>query len=320
MTQDKVLAKLAELFGDSFTSDNFSKVEKFLGQYMNPLDILADFSEEYTCFDESLPAAFEKVLYPSHVQRHVRRGMVELLGAYLLKGDQKDTHSLARSLVITPYHLYEVLCDFIILNNRSGRKNIREVASGFRRQLRPSSAFNTAYVVKDVGKTEIAHGDLVGLVNRCPEITGIEIISSTTKEKENSMVDVATVAILKQLAKTSDSKDDLTSLVGEISPDVDKALAELQAEENSSKAKREAKVIFDLQKRCESLIASKVETVRSLRRQESKVMKELAAITKAKQYAAETKNFLPLVLELDGCVPGMAIHEVEIAKDWKPKE
>ena len=312
------LLNLKGQFDKSYTSNDTSAVNSFIRLFENPLEMLADFSVAFSTYDESLPRALKEVVCggSSNVFENIQSLTTRLRELIV---DNKCTLDQIRSTYATDLYLYNSLCDLIVLSNGGYKRKILPEADRMRNQVLSRIQNNDCYAAL----TKDTHYSLGEILKNTPgvppELISPELISSTAKEKENHMADVGTVAILKELAKTPDAKDDLSSLITGVSSNLDKALAELKAEEDVNKAKREAKIIMDILRRCEVQISLEVERVREIRRQEKERLKTLATITRAKAFAAETKNFLPMLYLLDGYVPGTSSEEVKVPEDWKPK-
>ena len=104
------------------------------------------------------------------------------------------------------------------------------------------------------------------------------------------------------------------------------ALKELQAEETKAVIKEAAKEVLELVKQSNEMTARLVNELREIRRQEKMVLAGIKQIERAKQYAAQTNNYIPLLVAKEIIRP--AVHRslclqygdlAVVPADWEPK-
>jgi hypothetical protein len=116
--------------------------------------------------------------------------------------------------------------------------------------------------------------------------------SPTTNPKETTMSKI-NAAILVQLAQ-ADIQDEFTQNLASMPIQLREALEEQRKQESKEAYAKAAKLILQLYKDAEELIADEVQNIRSARIKEQAAKEKIAKIKRAKAYAEATNNYLPL--------------------------
>jgi predicted RecB family nuclease len=131
--------------------------------------------------------------------------------------------------------------------------------------------------------------------------------------------------VLMALAKALTDDDLGTENYASMPEDLKAALTTLQAEERAEKTKKAAKVVMSVLKAGDEGIAANVEIIRRARAMEAEAKRAIEKITKAKVYANETSNYLPLA-RCSGRFfgPGVSNSFTDsvffVPADWIPKK
>lgn len=108
--------------------------------------------------------------------------------------------------------------------------------------------------------------------------------------------------------------------------DLRKALDQAMEEERRVNAVAAAQEILALSRQAMDALKVEVEKLREIRREERQVLGRINAINEAKQYATETRNFLPLMNKLGKLSPQQLFElrrdgvSVEVPEDWVASE
>ena len=127
--------------------------------------------------------------------------------------------------------------------------------------------------------------------------------------------------VLVQLAG-AEIHDEYSSNLSSMPVELKQALQEQREAERKALYAEAAKLIMGVFKRTEEKIAQEVQDIREARQREAKAKGRIADIERAKQYAEETNNYLPLALFCgimvipSGTVNSEKFH---VPAEWKPK-
>lgn len=137
----------------------------------------------------------------------------------------------------------------------------------------------------------------------------------TSNPKENTMS--TDVSILVKLAQ-ADTQDEFTENLSSMPPQLREALEEQRRQESKEIYTAAAKLILRLYKDAEERTAYQVETIRKAREAEKVAKDKIAKIKRAKAYAEETNNYLPLALLTIGLNHGehIAGDKLFVPLDW----
>lgn len=137
----------------------------------------------------------------------------------------------------------------------------------------------------------------------------------TPNPKENTMSTDA--SILVKLAQ-ADTQDEFTENLSSMPPQLREALEEQRRQESKEIYTAAAKLILRLYKDAEERTAYQVETIRKAREAERTAKDKIAKIKRAKAYAEETNNYLPLALLTIGLNHGehIAGDKLFVPLDW----
>ncbi len=126
--------------------------------------------------------------------------------------------------------------------------------------------------------------------------------------------------ILFQLAK-AEEQDEYSQNLASMPEELRAALKEQQAEERKENVKKAAKLLLNILNGSDSLISKEVEVIRAARLKEAQAKQRIDQIKRARAYAEETNNYLPLAA-LTGLL--MSSKDIDPSKlmvpfNWTPK-
>ena len=127
--------------------------------------------------------------------------------------------------------------------------------------------------------------------------------------------------ILVQLAN-AEINDEYSSNLASMPEELKKALEEQREAERKALYAEAAKLIMRLFKRTEEKIAQEVHEIREARQNEAKAKARITDIERARQYAEETNNYLPLALFCGIlAIPSSTVdsEKFHVPAEWKPK-
>jgi len=126
--------------------------------------------------------------------------------------------------------------------------------------------------------------------------------------------------ILFQLAK-AEEQDEYSKNLASMPEELRAALKEQQAEERKENVKKAAKLLLYILNGSDSLISKEVKTIREARFKEVQAKQRIEQIKRARAYAEETNNYLPLA-----ALTGLLISSKDIDPsklmvpfNWTPK-
>lgn len=284
---DPSIAKLSNIINSYIvvTEDSFREAADFVKTLTDPLTFLADFSEVHPGYEVTIPQLFLLVC---------------------CKGN-RDLYDNALSRTANISNGTE-LCSTNGMPDRLCHYKI----------FRPKGKWT--FYVDDLRET-------YRLLQPIPAPTLGEVLKAmfdptttptVVNQKENTMITTSALSMFRQLAKKDTTTDDVTALVGKISPDLESALKELQVNEDKAKAQSDAKIIFDLLKNVQNSIDTRVAALRNLRKSADAEKAKILSLDTARAYALETKNFLPLVTLVEGTLAGISAEESTIPEGWTP--
>lgn len=125
--------------------------------------------------------------------------------------------------------------------------------------------------------------------------------------------------LLRQLS-IGNSQDELGAFPVKVSPEIDAAIQRRKDKDAVELADKQAEVILNLHKRASIGIQGYIEEIRNARKSEKKAQSKLRALSRAFDYASETKNYIPLVALMDGTFPDASEAECKIPTDWRKHE
>jgi hypothetical protein len=129
--------------------------------------------------------------------------------------------------------------------------------------------------------------------------------------------------ILLQLAQALESDELGTQNLDSMPEGLKEALVSIRKEEQQESMKKAAKLILSILKSSDEETQKQIEAIRAARRAEALAKSKLESIARAKAYAEETSNYLPLAV-LTGVFRAGSLHDVDLSKfsvpmEWKPK-
>lgn len=127
--------------------------------------------------------------------------------------------------------------------------------------------------------------------------------------------------VLVQLAG-AEINDEYSSNLNSMPVELKQALQEQREAERKALYAEAAKLIMGIFKRTEEKIAQEVQEIREARQREAKAKARIADIERAKQYAEETNNYLPLALLCGTMVirsNTVNSEKFSVPMEWKPK-
>lgn len=125
--------------------------------------------------------------------------------------------------------------------------------------------------------------------------------------------------LIKLASKEVEKEAQLFGAFGVADEAVKTALAELQAEQNTATAKAAAGEIMEVIKGFDTAVTARVTNIRSYRQAIEAEKATLEKLNRAKTYAIETGNYLPLGIMV-GAVRSYDVPAdlQEVPKDWTP--
>ncbi|MCK9234692.1 MAG: hypothetical protein M0R77_00090 [Gammaproteobacteria bacterium] len=117
-----------------------------------------------------------------------------------------------------------------------------------------------------------------------------------------------------------EKQDDLshhTSSFNLLGDELKEALNEAKAEQRKAVMREAVNEIIKLDQKYEACVKANVENIRAARKAEAQSQVRLKELNRAKQYAMETQNFLPLAFLLGVLGSNYSIDAVTIPEDWK---
>lgn len=139
--------------------------------------------------------------------------------------------------------------------------------------------------------------------------TLMQAIQPPTKEKENNMsqINIAAMVALVGLNKKDDLSEFLSADVA-LNDELKAALAEAEADDRKKAIKEAAQSIRALVNTANAAKTAAVENIRRIRQDEKAWLASVKKIDRAMQYAAETSNYIPLMLATSA-FPSHELHK-----------
>jgi hypothetical protein len=153
----------------------------------------------------------------------------------------------------------------------------------------------------------------------------LEVVSTTpnlsptpTLTKGESTMNLDEIRVLQKLASKTEV-DDLSKYTVALADGTEDAIKELLANEAKEAAMAQAHIILSIVRKAEAKLDDQVAALRYTRATEKAQLSTLRKIVRARDYAAESKNYLPLVFLLDGSVDGVNPEDCRVPESWQPE-
>ena len=102
-------------------------------------------------------------------------------------------------------------------------------------------------------------------------------------------------------------------------PELKAAIEQIESESRAVAIKDAAQGIVELKRLSNSKIESLVSQLRSTRARERELLAQIASVNKAKDFAAATRNYLPLIGEVTGRMHPEFTELAHAIDNWKPE-
>jgi hypothetical protein len=159
--------------------------------------------------------------------------------------------------------------------------------------------------------------------NTKPKFKVGDIVSTTpslspTPTKGEPTMNSNEIRVLRELASKTEV-DDLSKYTVALADGTEEAMKELLANEAKAAAMEQAHIILSIARKAKAELDDQVAALRSTRATEKAQLSAIRKIVRARDYAAESKNYLPLVFLLDGYVDGVYPEDYSVPESWQPE-
>lgn len=126
--------------------------------------------------------------------------------------------------------------------------------------------------------------------------------------------------ILFQLAQ-ADNQDEFSQNLQSMPEELRNALQEQRAEDRKENVKKAAKLLLNILNGSDALVSKEVEVIRAARLKEAQAKARIEQVKRARAYAEETNNYLPLAALVGILVTSKDIDpsKLHVPHDWIPK-